>query len=358
MQETGEKSMKVRYFIIALIAVVGVLTFMSCKSDKQELVDEKTPEITQTPAPRTIVISAAGDCTFATDEYAAQRMSFVEAEDMYGTSYFMKNVSHIFENDDLTIINFEGTISDNGERENKSFAFRGEPSYANILTQSSIEAACLSNNHSHDYGTISYTDTYDILESNGITTYDSSHIKYYEANGIKVGLVGINNLNDVDKTKLEAAMAEVKSGNPDIIILSIHWGVEKATEPNEEQIEVGHRAIDLGADLVLGTHPHVLQGIEQYNGGVIAYSLGNFCFGGNDSPADMDTIIYRQAFTIDGNGNKTTDITVVPCTISSDYMNGSNNYQPTPATGDKYDMIVEKMERYNRDLGSIKINYN
>lgn len=353
--------MKARYFIAALILIICILTFMSCTDSEKDLVDEipsATEQVTETPSSRTIVISAAGDCTFATDEYAGQVMSFVEAESMYGASYFMQNVRYIFENDDLTIVNFEGTLSENGERADKSFAFRGKPSYAEILTGSSVEAACLSNNHSHDYGEISYTDTYDILESNGITTYDSSHVKYYEVNGIKVGLVGINYLNDVDKTKLDSAMAEVKSGYPDIIIVSIHWGIEKATEPNEEQIEAGHRAIDLGADLVLGTHPHVLQGIEQYNGGVIAYSLGNFCFGGNDSPADMDTIIYRQAFTIDASGNKTTDITVVPCTISSDYMNGLNNYQPTPATGEKHDSIVEKMESYNQALGGIQINYD
>lgn len=357
--------MRVRYFIAALIAAVGFLTFMSCKSSKQEMLDESELNDTQTveataeiPQSRTIVISAAGDCTFGTDEYAGQVMSFVEAENMYGTSYFMQNVRYIFTNDDLTIVNFEGTLSDNGERQDKTFAFRGKPSYVNILTEGSIEAGCLSNNHSHDYGTISYTDTYDILEGAGVTAYDSSHIKYFEANGIKVGLVGINNLNDVDKTKLEDAMAEVKLGNPDVIIVSIHWGIEKATEPNEEQIAVGHKAIDLGADLVLGTHPHVLQGIEQYNGGVIAYSLGNFCFGGNDSPADMDTIIYRQAFTIDESGNKTTDITVVPCTISSNYQNGLNNYQPTPAEGDRHDRIVEKMESYNRALGGIQINYD
>ena len=148
----------------------------------------------------------------------------------------------------------------------------------------------------------------------------------------------------------------MKAEAPDLIVACIHWGEEKATEPNEEQIEYGHRAIDLGADLVIGTHPHVLQGIEEYNGGIIAYSLGNFSFGGNDSPADMDTVIYQQTFTFKGN-EKSSDITLIPCTISSAYKSGINNYQPTPATGEKRDRIIKKMNGYIEDLGDLVVSY-
>ena len=76
------------------------------------------------------------------------------------------------------------------------------------------------------------------------------------------------------------------------MIASFHWGEEKAEYPNDVQVELAHAAIDAGADLVLGHHPHVLQGIEQYKGKNIVYSLGNFCFGGNMYPSDMDTMIF------------------------------------------------------------------
>ena len=317
---------------------------------------ETAPSQSPVPAVRTVTISAAGDCTFATDEYAEQTKSFVETAGENGTAYFMKNVRSIFMDDDLSIINFEGTLSVNGEREDKEFAFRGSPSYTSILTGSGIEAASLANNHSSDYGAVSNTDTMNILRNAGIASFDSLNTVIYEVNGLKIGLLGINQLNDTDRTRLESAVNDVKAKSPDIIIAYIHWGVEKETEPTEEQIEYGHRAIDLGVDLVLGSHPHVLQGIERYNGGTIAYSLGNFCFGGNDSPSDMDTIIYRQTFTV-SNGAKTSEITIVPCTISSDYGNGINNYQPTPASGEKRESIIRRMEEYNAALGGINVNY-
>ena len=350
--------MKPRGYITILACAVFIAACIASAASVMngKRAEEALPAATPVPAVRTVTISAAGDCTFATDEYADQIKSFVETAEENGTSYFMKNVRGIFMDDDLSIVNFEGTLSENGEREDKQFAFRGLPSYASILTQAGIEAASLSNNHSSDYGEISNTDTMNILRNAGVAAFDSMNTVIYEVNGLKIGLFGINQLNDTDRTRLEAAVNDVKAQNPDIIIGYIHWGVEKDTEPTEEQIEYGHRAIDMGADLVLGSHPHVLQGIEQYNGGVIAYSLGNFCFGGNDSPSDMDTVIYRQTFTV-SNGTKTSEITIVPCTISSDYGNGINNYQPTPATGEKRESIIRRMEEYNAALGGIQVNY-
>lgn len=342
-----------------IIALLGIfILIMACVrgfSEKEAVQEVAVPSVTPVPV-RSVTISAAGDCTFGTDINTWQTKSFVETAEENGNAYFMQNVKDIFADDDLTIVNFEGTLSENGTREDKLFAFRGLPSYAEILTEGNIEAASLSNNHSRDYGEVSYKDTHNILNNAGITVFDSLNINVYEVNGLKIGLFGINQLNDIDRTRLEQAVSQVKSYNPDIIIAYIHWGVEKATEPNEEQIEYGHRAIDLGVDLVLGGHPHVLQGIEQYNGGTIAYSLGNFCFGGNDSPSDMDTIIYRHTFTVE-NGVKNSDITIVPCTISSVYETGMNNYQPTPATGARRERIINKMEEYNAALGGISVNY-
>lgn len=341
----------------AVLLIFGISAVKNIISDKkaQTTAQEQIISAAQEPV-KTITISAAGDCTLATDEYEGQMKSFKETAAEKGNSYFMNNVRDIFADDDLTIVNFEGTLSENGRREEKQFAFRGKPSYAEILTEGNIEAACLSNNHSRDYGEISNTDTHKILSDKGIITFDSLSTAVCDVKGIKVGLVGINHLNDVDRTRLENAVDSVKAHNPDIIIACIHWGVEKATEPTEEQIQYGHRAIDLGADLVIGTHPHVLQGIEEYNGGIIAYSLGNFCFGGNDSPSDMDTIIYRQTFKFE-NGSKSSEITIVPCTISSNYENGINNYQPTPATGSRKEKIINKMNKYISDLGDLKVNY-
>ena len=106
---------------------------------------------------------------------------------------------------------------------------------------------------------------------------------------------------------------------------------------------LGRLAIDEGADLDAGHHPHVLQGIETYKGKNIVYSLGNFCFGGNSAPSDMDSMIFQQTFTVTEDGVTADNVTnIIPCSISSEY--GYNNYQPTPSQGDEADRILAKIE--------------
>ena len=308
-------------------------------------------------AVRTLTVTATGDCTFATDINASRELGFVSYAERYGNGWFFQNVKEIFAEDDLTIVNFEGTLSDRGERAMKQFAFRGDPDYVNALSGSSVEAANLANNHSMDYGEVSLLDTKMYLDEAGILhCRGEEDVAITEINGIKVGLVGINYLNDVMRTELESAIEKAKSGGAELIILSIHWGVEKATAPNADQIEAAHRAIDCGADLVIGTHPHVLQGFEKYKGRYICYSLGNFSFGGNNAPSDMDTAIFRQTFTVTGDNLADDDnVEIIPCRISS--VNGYNNYQPTPAQGEQRERIIDRLTRYTAALGDLALNF-
>lgn len=341
--------------LFALVLVfIGVL---GTKYTKAPVVDTTENTVATQPPVRTLKITATGDCTFATDINASRDLGFVAYHERYGNDWFFKNVKSIFEADDLTIVNFEGTLSDRGERAIKQFAFRGNPEYAKILSGSSVEAANLANNHSMDYGEISLTDTKMYLEEEGILNCRGEEdVTITEINGIKVGLVGINYLNDIMRTELESAIQKAKDGGAELIILSIHWGVEKATAPNAEQIEVAHRAIDLGVDLVIGTHPHVLQGFEKYKGRYICYSLGNFSFGGNNSPSDMDTAIFTQTFTLVGDTLTDDDkVEIIPCRISS--TSPMNNYQPTPAEGSQYDRIVERLTSYTNALGDLQLNF-
>ena len=338
---------KIILFITALALFIAA-TVQSCKSNP----DATTPEVQHTEAPtavpeRKLTLTATGDCTFATDSNADKSVGFVGYADKYGYDYFFENMRPLFSEDDLTIVNFEGTLSENGEREDKQFAFRGDPEYVKVLTGSSVEAANLANNHSSDYGTISLRDTQRILEENDILTCrGKDNVTVAEINGIKVGLVGINYLNDVMKTELEDAIQKAKDNGAELIILSIHWGVEKATKPNEEQIEAAHLAVDCGADLVIGTHPHVLQGYEKYKGKYICYSLGNFCFGGNSNPSDKDTAVFRQTFTVTDEGILDDDnIEIIPCRISE--SSSYNDYQPFIAEGDEAERILKKIPFIN-----------
>ena len=309
-------------------------------------------------AEKKVTMTAVGDCTLATDINADPNGSFKSvAESLNGDySYFFKNVSPIFSEDDLTIVNFEGTLSNQGTRQDKQFAFRGKPEYVQILTSSSVEAANLANNHSADYGDVSLSDTIKYLNEAGISNFIGTNTAIRDVNGISVGLVGIDALDETEAAKLENVIGSVKSLGAQLVIVSIHWGEEKATAPNDTQIELAHKAIDAGADLVLGTHPHVLQGIEKYNGKYIAYSLGNFCFGGNNNPADKDTVIYRQTFTfVDGVMQEDDNMTLIPATISG--HDEYNDYQPAIAEGDRKTQIENKLIEYSTPLGLSTLNF-
>lgn len=290
-----------------------------------------------------ISVTAVGDCTFGTDINARGPYSFDSVAEKEGDySYFLKLVKPVFEEDDLTIVNLEGTLSDGGARKDKEFAFRGNPEYVNILTSSSVEAANIANNHSRDYGEESFIDTQTVLSDNNIIWCEGKDYGITEIKGVKIGLIGTNTQRYDGDNGFISRMEELKNLAPDIIIANFHWGEERAAFPNSTQTTLAHLAIDKGADLVIGHHPHVLQGIEKYKGKYILYSLGNFCFGGNKNPSDKDTMIFRQVFRImDGRLYIDNNVSVIPCSISSE--KNINNYQPMPLSGDEFERVKEKI---------------
>lgn len=301
--------------------------------------------------PVDITVTLAGDCTLGTDEnftYSTSLNSYYESN---GSDYFFQNVRPIFEADDLTVINMEGTFTESDYRTDKTYAFKGPPEYASILANSSIEAANLANNHSEDYGSQSYDDTIAAIEGVGVATFGFDRVKVFDIKGVKVGIAGIYELakNEGAASDVHSTIAALKEQGAQVIIVSFHWGQEREYYPNETQKMLAHLAIDEGADLVVGHHPHVLQGIEKYRGKYIAYSLGNFCFGGNSNPSDKDTIIFQQTFTVTEEGVEVNDdIAVIPCSISS--TSSYNDYCPTPLKDNDYERIMGRIEEYSAAL--------
>ena len=320
----------------------------SANKEGQKPEKQETPEVQET----TITISAAGDCTLGTDEGFNYKRSFKGKYDaVQDPAYFFQNVQPVFAQDDLTIVNMEGTLTEETTREPKQFAFKGDAEYAKILTAGAVEAANLANNHSFDYGKKSYEDTITALEAEGISSFGYERTAVMDIKGVKVGLAGVYELAEhIDcKQDLLDNIASLKEQGAQIIIVSFHWGQEKENVPSDVQVELAHAAVDNGADLVLGHHPHVLQGIEEYKGKNIVYSLGNFCFGGNSAPSDMDTMIFQQTFIVkDGKLQEDNVTNILPCKISSAYEEGYNNYQPILAEGEQKEKIFERLSEYSQ----------
>ncbi len=282
---------------------------------------------------KTITISALGDVTLGQDDRYLYTGSFDHYYKMKGPEYYFSGVRDILSEDDLTIANLEGTLTEATEKPDKSaqgnqaFFFKGNPHYTAILKDGSIEAVNLANNHSMDFLNKGFMDTVSTLDHAGITSFGDEKISVYERNGIKIGLIGVNPLGPLEEgVNLENLRSELKDNiqglkqKTSLIIVSFHWGTENKSNPTQEQRNLGHFAVDQGADLVLGHHPHVLQSPEMYQGKCIVYSLGNFVFGGNSNPWYKDTEIFRQQYSfMNGKLNEISAPTIIPCRLTSSF---------------------------------------
>lgn len=342
---------KAGLFIVFMALIIAI----SGCGNKETEVSVKQDEPKKTD--RQITISCAGDCTLGTDVAFGGITFPVEVSNQGGDyGYFFRNVKPYFDNDDLTIVNFEGTLTERGTRQEKTFAFKGDPSYTKVLTEGGVEAVTLANNHSKDYGEISAEDTKKYLEDAGIVWFEKLNTRVIDVNGVKVGLVGLYSLDGSAEGNLTPAIEQVKSDGAEVILVQVHWGIEGNNYPESSQVNLAHRAIDEGADLVIGHHPHVLQGIEMYKGKMIAYSLGNFCFGGNQNPRDKDSMIFRQTFIVSKDGQvDASNYEVIPCSISS--VSSRNNYQPTPLKDGEKERVANKIQTFSNKLGDLQVRF-
>ena len=305
-----------------------------------------TPTPTPVPTPQSFTLTFAGDCTLGGAEASYNvGVSFVNTvKDNY--PYPFENVIEYFANDDFSMVNLEGVLADQSTAVVKKHVFRGPTHLVNILTENSVEAVTIANNHTMDHGQAGYDSTVATLTDAGVTfaEQDGSFI-YTTQSGLTLGVYAIS-LDNMNVDEITAAISALDADPAvDIVILAAHWGIENTFKPNEQQQTIGHAAIDAGADIVFGTHPHVLQPIEEYNGGIIYYSLGNFSFGGNGSPKDYDTAFVQQEVIREVDGTvHLGELTVIPCSISTNP--NQNDFRPTPYAADtkEYARIMSKLD--------------
>ena len=273
--------------------------------------------------------------TLTTGEYSED--SFAGVAQRRDHSYFFAQVYHVLSQDDLTIANFECVLSDRDlEKKEKSYTpafwFKASASDADILKLGSVEVASVVNNHVYDYGEEGYADTVEALSAQGIYASEELSPVYIEKKGIKIGILSCNLWADYQVGYIETALEEMQD-KCDYKIVFFHGGEEGVHQPDNYKIDACRYLAQSGlCDLIVGSHPHVLQPLEVVNDVPILYSLGNFCYSANVYPENK-TVILQAELSRTENGVEGA-VSVIPCYV---YTGSSNNYQPAVMT-DKEDI--------------------
>lgn len=349
------------FLVVSLSLILGMVIYYSMHSFVKEktvnnenistdIPNETTSEINEEQnKTTTISINAVGDCTIGKDPKFGYSGTFNEYYDKYGASYFFSKVQDLFKNDDLTIANLESTFTESDKKEEKTFNFKAPQEYVNILKEGNIEAVNIANNHTFDYGEEGFNDTVKTLKDAKVNYFGYDNLYLFEKDDIKIGLAGLYTNYDPNRDKkVVDAITKLKEMGANTIIMSFHWGVEYNYNFNKEQQEIAHLAIDNGADLVIGHHPHILQGLEEYKNKFIVYSLGNFSFGGNRNPKDKDTMIFHVDFEYLNGKLTDTKMKIYPASLSG--VQNKNDYRPVLLDGKEKTRVLEKIKKYSYNI--------
>lgn len=288
-----------------------------------------------------ISMTFAGDCTLG-GETAQQssRLSFRSVVEKNGMAYPFAKLQSLFAADDFTVVNLEGVLSKNKEgRVKKKYNYIGDPAYVEILTLGSVECVNLANNHSMDYGQNGYIDTVNALNSADIAYFDEDMLCIFEKDGIRIGLTA--SLWQANEDKLKEQMALLRDLGCSAIVHTMHAGEEYERVHMASQSRIANAAVNAGASLVVGHHPHVAQDVELIDDVPIVYSLGNCCFGGNTNPRDYDALLLGAEFQfVDGELSQLSWM-LHPITQSADRRR--NNFQPELLSGESAARVQEQV---------------
>lgn len=351
--------------ISSILTIIGTVTIFQVIKQNNENIKSKEENVIKIGTPiedekklvkTELTISIAGDCTLGSDTSFAFAGSLPSEIQNYGNDYskLMRNVAPIFNEDDYTIVNLETTLTDATSKRDKgngvAYHFKGPKEYTSILNSSSIEGVTLSNNHIYDYGSEGFNDTIKALQESNVDYCGEGYKIIKDIKGIRIGILGYNGWDSSNelKAKIKNDIDSLRSEGASIVIPYFHWGEENSYNPNEIQKELARFSIDNGADLVLGSHPHVIQTMENYKGKLIAYSFGNFCFGGNSNPWDKRTFILQGKFVLEDKNIKSIEYKVIPTLISS--VESRNDYVPTPAKDKMKDEILNKLNELSPSM--------
>ena len=294
----------------------------------------------------TVRITFLGDCTLGGEEQTRNAWrGFVRTIERNGMGWPFRNLSALTASDDLTVANLEGVLSDRElPKVRKEYNFIGASAYTDILREGSVECVTLANNHSHDYDTAGYEDTKRALDNAGVAYFGTDRMAVWRnEEGLTIGFLGVSGSLSGSRGTNYGKRAEIlHSMGCAAVITVMHAGTEYEPEPDGYQKQIVNRAFAYGTDLIIGHHPHVVQGFEIRDGIPVVYSLGNCVFGGNTNPRDHDALAVRAELAFQE--GELTGITLRFYPISVSGETGWNDYSPVLLTGADAERVLKKME--------------
>ena len=296
------------------------------------------PEETVLPAATTeLVLTLGGDAVLGTREKWQDNERALPAYlAKYGFSWPFSGLADYFSTDDMTFINLECVLKDTatGENKTKLYRFRGLPSYTGILTEGSVEQVNIANNHYIDYDTAGRDATRLALEEASIPYSGYTYSYIWEKDGYRIGFAGCREtVYKKDHGIIAREITALREAGCDVVIYSCHWGTEYQAQHNDTQLAMAQAAVDAGADLVVGNHPHVVQGLANLDGIPVIWSLGNLMFGGTLELTTYDAALARVTLRFDDDGYTGCLLSYIPIQTSSQASSGINDYHPVPAEG-------------------------
>ena len=312
-------------------------------------VQEALPIREEETWPKTFTVTLAGDTTLgSTDDLRKRDDCFERVAQEKGYGWFFSGLADLFATDDMTLVNFEGTLTEETAKKEKKFNFKGPAEYTDILTLGSVEAVTIANNHTLDYGNQGRDDTIANLEAAGIIVSGNGKLAIFESRGVKVGMTGYCFPYKDGRKDISKDVKALRDMGCQIVIASFHWGSEYREDFTGEQRTIGRAAIKAGADIVVGHHPHIVQGIEAYQDSYILYSVGNLVFGGNVDPDDRDAYAARVTFTVHEDRAQAPQVTIVPLRLTE--LKDGTDYRPVIAEGDEADRIVNRVLKRSSNM--------
>ena len=296
----------------------------------------------------TVTMTFLGDCTLGGEEKkAGNSLSFARRISENGMDFPFRGLTELTGKDDLTVANLEGVLSDRKlKKEKKEFNFIGSADYAGILTAGSVECVTLANNHTRDYGEEGYRETKEALEREGVCWFGTDAPAVWRSgDGVMIGFLGVNYSLTGNRAKRYARQAEkLRELGCAAIVTVMHAGTEYSrTPPDAFQKQIVSRAVKAGSCLVVGHHPHVVQGVSLADGIPVIYSLGNCAFGGTTYARDTDALAVRAELVFRDGELRRTELTFFPISVTSDARH--NNYSPCLLKGEDAERVLQKMEK-------------